>query len=140
MSITVSSAFDSGNITLVKAEGNLLDLEIKQDAHSDFYQWFYFRVVGAEDRPLTLRIVNCAASAYPHGWQDYRACMSYDREDWERVDTDYQEHPRDVVTATSETCCDRVITRTHSQIRGNHFAVSSGTEERISPATRISSS
>ncbi len=52
---------------------------------SDFYQWFYFRVAGGAGRELTLRITNCSGSAYPHGWPDYKAVMSLDREDWLRI-------------------------------------------------------
>jgi murein tripeptide amidase MpaA len=52
---------------------------------SDFYQWFYFRLSGAAGREVTLRIVNCAGSAYPHGWPDYKAVVSLDREEWLRV-------------------------------------------------------
>lgn len=89
MTLSISCAFDGGNIRLVGIDGDRIDLEIAKDHQSDFYQWFYFRVTGAEGRPLTLRILNCAGSAYPNGWENYRACMSYDREEWERVDTDY---------------------------------------------------
>ncbi len=91
MTLSVSCAFDGGNIRLAGIDGDRLDLEINKDHQSDFYQWFYFRVTGAEGRALHLRITNCAGSAYPHGWKDYRACMSYDRETWERVDTDYSD-------------------------------------------------
>ena len=91
MSITVSSAFDSGNISLVKAEGNVLDLEIKQDAHSDFYQWFHFRLSGVRDQALTLRITNCGNSAYPMGWPDYQARVSTDRETWVQAETSYSD-------------------------------------------------
>jgi len=90
MAIQISSAFDAGNIRVVKQDGDLIDLEITKDHMSDFYQWFYFRLAGAGGREVTLRIVNCADSAYPHGWPDYRACLSIDREDWARVpDTSY---------------------------------------------------
>src|SRR5690606_30211628 len=89
MTLSVSSAFDGGNIRVVAIDGDRIDLEIVKDHQSDFYQWFYFRVTGAGGRPLTLNLTNCAGSAYPHGWEDYRACMSYDREEWERVDTAY---------------------------------------------------
>ena len=85
MALTISSAFDAGNIRVVKADGDQVDLEIVQDHKSDFYQWFYFRLAGAAGREVTLRIVNCAGSAYPHGWPDYKACLSIDREDWVRV-------------------------------------------------------
>jgi murein tripeptide amidase MpaA len=87
--ISISSAFDGGNIRLVAAEGDRVDLEIVKDHQSDFYQWFYFRVTGAKGRPLELRILNCAGSAYPHGWDGYRACISYDRDEWVRADTAY---------------------------------------------------
>jgi len=85
----ISSAFDGGNIRLVAVEGDRVDLEILKDHQSDFYQWFYFRVTGAKGRPLSLRILNCAGSAYPHGWDGYRACISYDRDEWVRADTAY---------------------------------------------------
>jgi murein tripeptide amidase MpaA len=91
MTLSVSSAFDGGNISLVAIEGDRVDLEIRRDHQSDFYQWFYFRVTGGAGRPLELRVLNCAGSAYPHGWTNYRACMSQDREDWERIDTRYDD-------------------------------------------------
>jgi len=90
MTLSVSSAFDGGNIRLVAIEGNRVDLEIAHDNQSDFYQWFYFRLTGAGGQPVELRILNGAGAAYPHGWEDYRACLSYDREEWERIDTSYQ--------------------------------------------------
>ena len=86
MTLSVSCAFDGGNIRLVASEGDRLDLEIVRDHLSDFYQWFYFRVTGAAGRPLELRLTNAAGSAYPHGWDNYRACLSYDREEWQRVE------------------------------------------------------
>lgn len=86
MSITISSAFDAGNIRVTNLDGDRADLEIVNDHQSDFYQWFYFRVAGGADRQLTLRITNCGGSAYPGGWPDYRACMSTDREEWVRIE------------------------------------------------------
>jgi murein tripeptide amidase MpaA len=85
MNLSISSAFDGGNIRLLAIEGNRIDLEIAKDNQSDFYQWFYFRLTGAEGQPVELRIVNAEGAAYPLGWPGYRACMSYDREYWERV-------------------------------------------------------
>ncbi len=90
MSLSVSSAFDGGNIRLVAIEGDRIDLEIVKDRQSDFYQWFYFRLTGGGGRALELRLVNCAGAAYPHGWEGYRACLSEDRDDWERADTSYE--------------------------------------------------
>ena len=91
MTLSVSSAFDGGNIRTVAIEGNRADLEIVKDHQSDFYQWFYFRLTGGAGQAVELRILNCAGAAYPLGWENYRACMSLDREDWERVDTAYAE-------------------------------------------------
>jgi murein tripeptide amidase MpaA len=90
MSLNVSAAFDGGNIRVVGIDGDRIDLEIERDNQSDFYQWFYFRLTGAKGRAVELRILNCAGAAYPLGWEDYRACLSYDREEWVRADTSYE--------------------------------------------------
>jgi murein tripeptide amidase MpaA len=90
MALTISSAFDAGNIRVVKQDGDRADLEIVKDHGSDFYQWFYFRVAGGAGREVELRITNCGDSAYPNGWTDYKAVASTDREEWLRVeDTSY---------------------------------------------------
>jgi murein tripeptide amidase MpaA len=89
MTLSISSAFDGGNIRVVAIDGDAVDLEIAKDHQSDFYQWFYFRVTGGGGRALSLRITNCAGAAYPDGWPGYQACVSQDREDWTRAETDY---------------------------------------------------
>jgi murein tripeptide amidase MpaA len=92
MALTISRAFDAGNIRVVKQDGNTVDLEIVKDHMSDFYQWFYFRLAGGKGREVTLRIGNCAESAYPNGWPEYKAVVSSDREEWLRVhDTSYSD-------------------------------------------------
>jgi murein tripeptide amidase MpaA len=91
MTLSISSAFDGGNIRLVGIDGARVDLEIVKDRDSEFYQWFYFRLSGAEGRAVELRILNCAGSAYPLGWQGYRARVSEDREEWTLADTRYDE-------------------------------------------------
>ena len=68
MTLSISSAFDGGNIRVVAIDGDAVDLEIAKDHQSDFYQWFYFRVTGGGGRALSLRITNCAGAAYPDGW------------------------------------------------------------------------
>jgi murein tripeptide amidase MpaA len=85
MSITISSAFDAGNIRVLSQKGDTAELEIVTDHLSDFYQWFYFRLAGAGGREVTLKITNCGGAAYPDGWPDYKACLSLDREDWVRI-------------------------------------------------------
>jgi len=89
MTLSITSAFDSGNIRVLKIDGAGADLEIETDHGSEFYQWFHFRVGNAAGRELSLRIVNVAGSAYPFGWQGYRARVSEDRESWRQADTDY---------------------------------------------------
>ena len=90
MSLIISSSFDAGNIRVIREDETSAELEILKDHKSDFYQWFYFRISGVAGRPITLRITNCAGSAYPNGWPDYKAVMSLDREQWLRItDTSY---------------------------------------------------
>ena len=89
MNITVNAAFDSGNIDLVSITGDVVDLNIRRDRESDFFQWFYFRVAGAAGRTLTFRIVNAGDSAYPQGWPGYSARASTDRLAWRQTPTRY---------------------------------------------------
>ncbi len=90
MTISINAAFDGGNIHVLKMGATTADLEIVKDKDSDFYQWFYFRVAGAKDQALTLRIMNAGGSAYPMGWPGYRARVSTDRKNWLLADaTDY---------------------------------------------------
>lgn len=90
MTLSITSAFDSGNIRVLTATDDTVDLEIVHDRESDFYQWFNFRVAGARGRAVTFRIVNAGGSAYPDGWPGYRARVSTDRQDWRQVaDTRY---------------------------------------------------
>ena len=105
MALVISSAFDAGNIRVVKQDGDRVDLEIVKDHMSDFYQWFHFRLAGGADREVELRILNCAGSAYPNGWPDYKAVVSSDREEWLRVDdTNYADGIL-TIRLTPETDC-----------------------------------
>jgi murein tripeptide amidase MpaA len=89
MAISISSDFDGGNIKVLECREASCDLEIRRDQDSDFYQWFYFRVDGAKAVDLELNITNAGGAAYPAGWINYRACVSYDNETWQRTDTNY---------------------------------------------------
>ena len=92
MTIAVSAAFDSGNIVVERLAGpGAIDLSIRKDAHSDFYQWFHFRLSGAAGQNCALRIVNCKGSAYEGGWPGYRAVVSEDRVNWTRAATSYDD-------------------------------------------------
>jgi len=93
MTLSITSAFDAGNIRVVSSDCSgavwRAELEILPDHQSEFYQWFHFRVAGASGRAVELVITNCAGSAYPDGWPDYRARVSEDREHWRQTDTSY---------------------------------------------------
>jgi murein tripeptide amidase MpaA len=90
MALAISAAFDSGNIDVISLDDSgVAELHIRKDAHSDFYQWFHFRLTGAAGIVCTLKITNCANSAYTGGWPDYRARVSEDRETWLLADTTY---------------------------------------------------
>lgn len=86
----ISSAFDGGNIEVVDAtDSSIVRLNICNDAHSDFYQWFYFRISDVRDTDLRLRIENAGGAAYAEGWRGYHAVASSDRKTWRRVRTEY---------------------------------------------------
>lgn len=88
--LRIDAAFDSGNIETVSLDDpNDIQLRIAKDNQSDFYQWFHFRLSGATGRGVTMRILNAGGSSYPKGWENYRACASYDRQTWFRVPTSY---------------------------------------------------
>ena len=86
----ISSNFDSGNIQVVKAEDHTdIQLTIRQDHQSEFYQWFHFRL---QSTPFISHNININAlnhSAYPEGWKDYYVVASYDRQEWFRVESEF---------------------------------------------------
>ncbi len=90
MTILITSAFDGGNIRVASIRDGVADLEIAKDRESDFYQWFHFRVAGA-DGPTTFRIINAGGSAYPDGWPGYKVRASTDRQTWRQVETRYED-------------------------------------------------
>lgn len=86
MSITISTAFDSGNIEVVDARhAQDVRLRIRHDTNSDFYQWFHFRLHAVRGVALRLVIENAAQSSYPGGWSGYHCVASYDRQNWFRI-------------------------------------------------------
>ena len=87
--LTINAAFDGGNIEVLEIDGAAARLRIPKDNRSAFYQWFCFRVSGAQNREVVLRIGDLNGSAYPAGWTDYRACVSEDREYWSRAETSF---------------------------------------------------
>ncbi|MGI5309660.1 M14 family metallopeptidase [Rheinheimera sp. WS51] len=86
----ITSNFDSGNIEVLSAESpDNIQLAIRKDNQSDFYQWFHFRLNTPHAEPHKMMIMNAGGAAYPDGWKDYQAVASYDRQTWFRVDTEY---------------------------------------------------
>ncbi|MCH7880664.1 MAG: hypothetical protein IIB69_03620 [Proteobacteria bacterium] len=84
----ISSRFDGGNIEcLDQSDVRSVQLRIRADHQSDFYQWFYFRASNVRDLACRYVIGNAAGAVYAKGWEGYRAVASYDREYWFRVDT-----------------------------------------------------
>ena len=90
MTLTISAAFDSGNIIVKDAsDPQNVRLEIAKAHQSDFYQWFHFRVTGERGQKLRLVIENAGGAAYPKGWQNYKAVVSPDTLEWRRVPTSF---------------------------------------------------
>jgi len=91
MTLHISDAFDSGNISCLSADDpGDIRLEIRKDNNSDFYQWFHFRLTGAKGTACVLKIMNAGGAAYTKGWEGYHAVASTDRENWVRVPTTYE--------------------------------------------------
>ncbi len=89
--ITISSNFDAGNIEVLStADPKDIQLNIRKDSASDHFQWFYFRVQGAMDEALTMRILNASESTFPDGWDGCQALASYDRKTWFRLPSRYK--------------------------------------------------
>lgn len=90
--MVITSSFEGGNIEVISCEKNTdIRLQIRKDTQTDHFQWFYFRLTGAEGFPCTLTIENASQATYPEGWANYQAVASYDRENWFRVPTRYDE-------------------------------------------------
>ncbi|CAM3847936.1 M14 family metallopeptidase [Rheinheimera salexigens] len=86
----ITSNFDSGNIEIIQADSpDNIQLAIRKDNQSDFYQWFHFRLNTPHAEHHKIKLMNAGGSAYADGWKDYQAVASYDRQNWFRVDTEY---------------------------------------------------
>lgn len=88
----ISSNFDAGAITVIDStDSQNIRLALRGDNAASFSQWFYFRLQGAAYQPCRIRIENAGQSSYPEGWEDYQATASYDRSNWFRVPTHYED-------------------------------------------------
>jgi murein tripeptide amidase MpaA len=90
--VTISNKFDGGNITVIDSSNpNDIQLAIKPDNASDFFQWFYFRLDGGAGQRYRFRLVNAGEASFAEGWNNYQVCTSYDRQHWFRTPTEYRD-------------------------------------------------
>lgn len=90
--LKISTQFDGGNIEIVDISNlNNILLKLPKDNAAEYRQWFYFRAQGVAYQNLHFHFINAKESAYPEGWQDYAAMCSYDRINWFRVPTSYED-------------------------------------------------
>lgn len=90
--VIISDCFDGGNINVIDiSDASNIQLEIKPDNASAFYQWFFFKLEGEVGEHCRVNIVNAGQASYVDGWQDYNVCTSWNREDWFRTPTFYQQ-------------------------------------------------
>ena len=86
----ISANFDSGNIDVISAnDPSNIQLAIKKDHQSEFYQWFHFKLHNTEHTEHVMHLTNAGKSAYVEGWENYQAVASYDRQHWFRVPTEF---------------------------------------------------
>jgi murein tripeptide amidase MpaA len=86
----ISTQFDSGTIEVLSlADHRNIQLNIRKDTAADIVQWFHFSLQGAADLPVTCNFMNAGQCAYPKGWDGYQVAASYNRQDWFRVDTQF---------------------------------------------------
>lgn len=103
MTLHISAAFDGGNITVESADdAGDIRLAIRPDNASHFYQWFYYRLSGAKGTACRMVLTNAKDAAFTGGWENYRVCASYDREDWFRVDGTSYENGQLIIEHTPE--------------------------------------
>ena len=91
----VSANFDSGNIIFDSSRETKdfteINLRIRKDIGAKFMQWFHFRVQDVNKQALVLRLLNASEAFSPTGWRGYETCVSYDRLNWFRCETEYDE-------------------------------------------------
>ena len=104
MTLSISSAFDSGNIIVESIDGDSAKLRIAKDHASEFYQWFHFRVSCAPGTRLQLNVTDLNGSAYPGGWQDYNAAVTEDRVDWLRAPSSWNKDADNGTLSIDWTC------------------------------------
>ena len=90
--LKISTRFDGGAVIVREAaRADSIRLALRPDiAAPHFKQWFYFRLQGAAYENCVMRFEDAHEAAYPAGWEGYQAVASYDRQNWFRVPTQYE--------------------------------------------------
>jgi len=104
-SITISDVIDSGNITVVDIATGDVKLKIKDEPYTvgemkQHKMWFNFKASGVKNQQTTFSIVNAGECSFPVAWKDYNVCTSYDRKEWFRTPTTYDEAKGHLVWST----------------------------------------
>ena len=103
--ITISSNFDSGNIEVVDASNpDNIQLKIRKDNNSDFFQWFHFRLEAPVGETVSINIVNAKDAAFAKGWSGYNVCTSFDRQEWFRTPSQYAEGTLRFEVTMAQSC------------------------------------
>ena len=94
--VSISSAFDAGNIEAGEATATHIKLNIKPDPHTELekkkhMQWFYFRATPSAQGVVNYEISNAHAVSYPEAWPGTQVCASTDRKQWVRVESTHYE-------------------------------------------------
>lgn len=91
----ICTDFDGANIECLSCtDANDIRLRIRKDAHSDFLQWFYFRLIGAKGQSCRLVIENADQASYGDGYVNYQTVVSngetsVDDDHWMRTTTEF---------------------------------------------------
>jgi murein tripeptide amidase MpaA len=92
--ISISSAFDGGNIVVVDASSAAkVSLKIRPDPHTQlenkqFMQWFAFRSI-APPAVVNYEILNAGQSSFPKAWAGSSICVTTDRKTYKRIPSTY---------------------------------------------------
>ena len=77
------------------SSGHATNLQLrKQDGiitETALCRWFHFRLTGVQNQALVVNLVNAGQSSFPEAWPGYKACASYDLQNWFRVQTAWDE-------------------------------------------------
>jgi murein tripeptide amidase MpaA len=95
--ISISSAFDAGNIELIEQVGERVRLRIRPDPYTELeqkshMQWFAFRSTmppGGEATEVEFTIENAGECSFPEAWPGYEVVASHDKRRWHRCKTYY---------------------------------------------------